>query len=68
MTMIDGGMKLVIHDQRKGALASELFDLQTDPAETMNLIEQKPAIAEELGQKLGAWQTSVLQSLTGADY
>jgi hypothetical protein len=46
----------------------ELFDLQTDPAEKTNLIEQQPATAEKLQTALRDWQKGVLRSLTGADY
>jgi hypothetical protein len=45
-----------------------LFDIDADPAEKMNLIEQQPARAEQLRTKLRAWQDSVLRSLTGTDY
>lgn len=66
--IIDGRLKLVIHEQKGGAPKTELFDLAADPAETSNLIDQQPAAAEKLQGKLRQWQTSVLQSLTGADY
>ena len=66
--MIEGRLKLVIHDQKNGALRQELFDLETDPAEKMNLIEEQRDRAEQLRAKLRAWQDSVLRSLTGADY
>ncbi len=66
--IIDGRFKLVIHEPKKGDPVRELFDLQTDPAETTNLIDQQPVTAEKLQQQLRRWQTSVLSSLTGADY
>lgn len=66
--IIDGDLKLVFHDQKQGEPKIELFDLQTDPAETNNLIRQQPAAAEKLQADLRQWQTSVLNSLTGADY
>lgn len=66
--IIDGDMKLVIHESKKSAPRQELFDLQSDPAEKTNLLQQQPAAAEKLQTKLRAWQQSVLHSLTGADY
>ena len=51
--------------QRKATPGCELFDLQADPAETNNLIEQQPAVAQKLQSQLRDWQDSVLQSLTG---
>ncbi|MFN0080043.1 MAG: sulfatase [Prosthecobacter sp.] len=66
--IIDGHFKLVIHEQNKGDPKHELFDLQSDPAEKTNLIEQQPATAEKLQTQLHEWQRSVLHSLTGADY
>lgn len=62
--IIDGHHKLVIHEQKQGPPRRELFDLQADPAETMNLLEQHPDLAEKLQTKLHQWQSSVLQSLT----
>ncbi len=66
--IIDGKFKLVIHEQMNGNVKRELFDLQADPAEKTNLIEQNPAVADQLATRLGEWQQSVLHSLTGADY
>ncbi|MCL4205460.1 MAG: sulfatase-like hydrolase/transferase [Pirellulaceae bacterium] len=66
--IIDGRFKLVVHDQRSGDVRRELFDLQADPSEKTDLIEDQPATAERLQAKLRAWQGSVLNSLTGADY
>jgi arylsulfatase A-like enzyme len=67
--IIDGKFKLVIHDSKKaGAPRRELFDLEADAAETKNLIEQQPSVAEKLQKQLTQWQQSVLRSLTGADY
>jgi arylsulfatase A-like enzyme len=67
-SMEDKGYKLVIHDGKKNTLKEELFHLTVDPAEKTNLIQDKPEIAEDLKNKMRAWQDSVLKSLTGADY
>jgi len=66
--IIDGRFKLVIHEQKQGEAKRELFDLETDPAEKTNLLQQQPETAAKLQTKLRDWQRSVLQSLTGADY
>jgi hypothetical protein len=66
--LIDGRFKLVIHEARGGNVRRELFDLQADPAEKVNLLEQDPATADRLQTRLRDWQQSVLRSLTGADY
>lgn len=67
-SIIDGRFKLVIHEQKSGLPKLELFDLKSDPAETTNLHEQQQALAQKLQTKLRDWQSSVLKSLTGADY
>lgn len=66
--IIDGRFKLVVSDKKNNKSDLELFDLQADPAEESNLIDQQPAIAEQLQTDLREWQQSVLHSLTGADY
>ena len=55
--------KLVVHDD-----SVELFDVAADPAETKDLAAEHPDIVERLQGELRDWQTSVLNSLTGADY
>ncbi|MDF9798064.1 arylsulfatase A-like enzyme [Catalinimonas alkaloidigena] len=64
--ILDNRYKLVI-DGEEGS-GKELFDMDNDPEEQHNLISSKPEIAEKLEQQLLAWQESVLESLTGADY
>lgn len=66
--IIDGHYKLVIHEQKKGGVKEELFDLAADPVEKIDLAAQQPEIAKKLQSKLHGWQNSVLHSLTGADY
>ncbi len=66
--LIDGDFKLVIHESKAGGEQRELFNLQADPAEKMNLIEQQPDRAAQLEMTLRDWQRSVLQSLSEADY
>jgi arylsulfatase A-like enzyme len=66
--IIDGRFKLVLHQQPSGDVTRELFDLEADPAEKANLFNQQTALAEKLRTKLRDWQSSVLKSLSGADY
>lgn len=66
--IIDGHFKLVVHEHKNGEPVRELFNLQTDPAEKVNIIASEPDIAGKLQTQLHEWQQSVLQSLTGADY
>lgn len=66
-SIIVGDEKLVLQEAR-GKLQRELFDLATDPGETKNLADEHPERADELASQLKEWQTSVLQSLRGADY
>ena len=66
--IIDGNFKLVIKGQKEGAEQYELYELQADPAEKNNVLEQYPEMVEKLKKQLRAWQDGVLRSLTGADY
>jgi arylsulfatase A-like enzyme len=68
--LIAGRFKLVLDGEARagGSGTRELFDLRADPAEKHNVIAAHPAEAEQLARQLRAWQQSVLQSLTGADY
>ena len=69
-----GGARVMLHDDYKlvvdgtrGA-GAELFDLRGDTAERHDLAAVEPDVLQDLQQRLRAWQESVLQSLTGADY
>lgn len=64
--IVDNRYKLVLDGARGNT--KELFDLRSDPGEKKNIIASQPAVAAQLEQQLRAWQQSVLQSLTGADY
>ena len=66
--ILDNRYKLVITGESGSGSEKELFDIRTDPAEKINLIESKPEIAGALERQLHEWQGSVLHSLTGADY
>jgi arylsulfatase A-like enzyme len=60
--------KIVIHESEDGNLLKELFDVQSDSAETTNIIHQFPDIARRMEEEMKEWQLSVLESLTGKDY
>ena len=60
-------VKSALNEPFKGS-GRELFDLRADPAEKTNLIATHAAEADKLEGVLKAWQRSVLESLTGADY
>ena len=60
--------KLIVRGRRGGSDKIELFHIHSDPAETVNLADSKPNIANKLQEELRAWQASVLNSLTTADY
>lgn len=47
---------------------AELYDLDTDDAETTNIAASQPQLAKDLKAKLEDWQRSVERSLTGEDY
>ena len=67
--MLGHRYKLVMHDGEEEVNPQvELFDMRADPAETTNLAEREPQIVETMQTELRAWQQSVLESLTGADY
>lgn len=60
--------KLIVKSQRGKQDQLELFDLRNDPAETKNLASEKPETASKMQKDLRDWQSSVLKSLTRADY
>jgi arylsulfatase A-like enzyme len=64
--VLDGRYKFVV--DANPTSGRQLFDVHADPAEKTNLITAHPEIATRLEQHLRTWQTSVLTSLTGADY
>jgi arylsulfatase A-like enzyme len=45
-----------------------LFDLEKDPAESVNVAAAHPEIVAAMTEQLHQWQASVEQSLTGAEY
>ncbi|MEM7121363.1 MAG: sulfatase-like hydrolase/transferase [Pseudomonadota bacterium] len=47
---------------------TELYNLEDDPLETTNLIEEREDVAMRLMADLEEWQASVIRSLNGEDY
>jgi len=67
-TMMKNQYKLVVEGQSPNKEGLELYDIQNDPGEAINLADEYPEIVEEMQVQLRKWQESVLNSLTGADY
>ena len=67
-----GGAAAILGNRYKAVApddgALELYDVQTDPAETKDLATGKPDVVAEMEKGLRAWQRSVEASLSGADY
>lgn len=66
--ILDNRYKLVVSGKPVDSAKVELFDLHSDKAETNDLAKAKPRVVASLKKKLRAWQESVLNSLSGADY
>jgi arylsulfatase A-like enzyme len=66
--MMKDQYKLIVEGETPNEKGYELYDIQNDPAETTNLADEYPEIADEMAADLRKWQESVLNSLTGADY
>jgi arylsulfatase A-like enzyme len=64
---LDNRYKLVVISGKQGR-ATELYDLLDDPRETKDLAPEKPDVVKRMAAQLEAWQRSVENSLTGADY
>lgn len=67
-SVLDNRYKLVVGAKSGDKSSVELFDMTNDPAESHNLATTHPEITEKMQGQLRAWQASVLNSLTGADY
>jgi hypothetical protein len=64
---IDGRYKLVMGRGNK-ANNFELYDLSADRGESNNIASRHPDKVSTMTTQLRAWQQSVENSLTGADY
>ncbi len=69
--MLGNRFKLVVDADpkaKKTQPVSEIFDLDSDRAETKDIANAQPELANSMEKQLRLWQNSVLTSLTGADY
>jgi arylsulfatase A-like enzyme len=67
-SIIEGNWKLIVNPASKDENQIELYDLANDPSESNDLQNREPLIVQQLRFKLSQWQSSVLRSLSGADY
>lgn len=65
--LLDDHYKLVVQSNSDGEVFS-LYDLNADLAEQTDLSEQDPERTQAMKEALRRWQSSVLNSLTEADY
>ena len=66
--LLGNRFKLIVKSRDGKPDTRELYDVRKDPAEKQNLVKDEPEAVRGLEKKLRAWQQSVLESLTGADY
>ena len=65
--ILDNRFKLIVTGHGDNT-TRELYDVRKDAAEQSNLVDRRAEVAAQLASQLEAWQHSVLNSLTGADY
>jgi len=54
---VRAGRHKLVSDKRTGARV--LYDLETDPSERRDLLAERPSLAEELEQRLRAWESEL---------
>ena len=67
-TIMHKKLKLVVDGQFPNEKGIELYDIENDRAELINIADSHPEKVKELNDQLQKWQESVLNSLKGADY
>ncbi len=60
--------KLIARSRRGNPDRIELYDVRKDPSEKQDLARSEPEVVRSMSKSLRAWQQSVLESLSGADY
>ena len=65
---LDNDWKLVRNYTSGEDGAFELYNIVGDPSESNNLIGERPHIAARMMNELDIWDTSIEQSMAGADY
>jgi len=63
---LDNRYKLI--NTKVGSDRFELYNLESDPTETNNIIDQQPQIASRLKSAWSKWNDSIEASITGKDY
>lgn len=66
--ILTNAYKLILDGDAPNDEGYELYDLENDRAETVNVASDHPELVQHLQTQMVHWQKSVLQSLTGADY
>ncbi len=66
--LIDGDWKLHRIEGQGGKLTWELYNLQLDPAETKDQVDEQGPRLMAMKSQLLEWLTSVTNSLNGDDY
>ncbi len=66
--VMKGKNKLIIKNQNTDLQNFELYDIMNDQNEEENIAGKYPEVVKQMQEELLKWQTSVLKSLTGADY
>ncbi len=66
--MVTNRFKLILDGESPSESGYELYDLQSDREEKINIADKYPKIVDEMKNEMKTWQESVLNSLTGADY
>ncbi|MFN3193237.1 MAG: sulfatase-like hydrolase/transferase [Aureliella sp.] len=68
--IVDGQYKLlhVGKGKRRKDLHFELYDLEADPTESTNLLDEMPEIASRMKNKMDDWLFSLKRSIDGKDY
>ena len=65
---LDWPWKLHRIQDKTGSVVWELYHLEQDSMETINLIHQEAKMVNSMGTNLEQWQHSVLNSMNGGDY
>ena len=65
---LDWPWKLHRIQPKSGDISWELYNLQNDSMEQLNLLDQQPDRVISMKESLEKWQYSVLNSMNGGDY
>lgn len=66
MAILDGKWKLFDPNGKKGE-AAELFNTDTDPAESQNVAAKNPDVVKDLKSKIAGWNATLPKEYTKAD-